>query len=182
MPYAMMLQDESSFVPRLDAVGPLERLAVDQPLVAAYLGGRPVVLAQTDPSVAGRTQRTIPVTISRLRHAIDIERGRDGSYEPSLVDDWPLSHVPIGIGADAPVVAQPVPVQRIGNSWEHKAMRIGIGAVPIAIGAAIGAYTGEPGHRLGRAAVGAVIGVASLPLLALGLVSLLYAHQGEGSR
>lgn len=94
--YSYFQEPTHSIVPRLDAVRATERLAPDEPLVAAYLGGRPVVLARTDPRRTGR-QVTLPVTISRLRRAIDLERGRgDRQFEPSLVDDWPLTHMPIG--------------------------------------------------------------------------------------
>lgn len=91
--------------PVLDAIDPDARLASDQPLVAAYLGGRPVVLARRDPSAIPtgfpRDMMT-PVTVSRLRRAIDIERGRASStFDPSLVDDWPLTHMPIGVGGVA---------------------------------------------------------------------------------
>lgn len=89
-----------SFVPRLDPIGPSRRLDPNAPLTAAWLGGRPVILARPDPSIRRPgvpADLTVPITVSRLRRAIDIERGRaTGPYEPSLIDDWPLSHVPIG--------------------------------------------------------------------------------------
>lgn len=85
--------------PRLDALGPQRRLDPNAPLVAAWLAGRPVVLARPDP----RTRRpgvpadlTIPLSISRLRRAIDIEGDRaTGPFMRSEVDDWPLAFMPM---------------------------------------------------------------------------------------
>lgn len=85
--------------PRLDPIGPRRRIDPNAPLVAAYLGGRPVVLARPDP----RTRRpgeapglTVPLTISRFRRALDLEAGRAvGPFRPSPIDAWPLSHVPL---------------------------------------------------------------------------------------
>jgi hypothetical protein len=35
--------------------------------------------------------------MSRFRRALDIEAGRGTMrYEPSLIDDWPLTHMPFG--------------------------------------------------------------------------------------
>lgn len=78
-----------AFMPVLDALPSNERLPPDQPLVAAYLGGRPVVLAQRDQALTpSHVQMTLPVTISRLRRALDIEADRQSAtYDPSLVDD-----------------------------------------------------------------------------------------------
>jgi hypothetical protein len=83
--------------PRIDQLGPSERLEPEAPLVAAYLGGRPVVLARPEQrGEAYPDQRTVPISISRLRRAIDIEAERaTGPYAPSLVDDFPLTHVPM---------------------------------------------------------------------------------------
>lgn len=86
--------------PKLDPIDPDRRLDPDAPLMHAWLGGRPVVLARVDPRTQPAhlpAQMTVPITVSRLRRAIDIERDRaTGPYVPSLVDDWPLSHMPIG--------------------------------------------------------------------------------------
>jgi len=79
--------------PRLDQLGPNQRLQENTPLVAAYLGGRPVILARPDDrgGPSDLSDRMIPLTISRMRRAIDIEGGRaTGPYVPSLVDDVPL--------------------------------------------------------------------------------------------
>lgn len=91
----------SVLAPRLDAIGPDERLDPDAPVVAAYLGGRPVILARPDPRVSRGpgvpSDLTVPVTVSRFRRALDIEAGRGTMrYEPSLIDDWPVTHLPFG--------------------------------------------------------------------------------------
>jgi len=92
---------EESLTPRFDAIGPNERLDPNAPLVAAYLGGRPVVLARRDPRIRRApgvpSDLTVPVTMSRFRRALDIEAGRGTMrYEPSLIDDWPATHMPFG--------------------------------------------------------------------------------------
>ena len=83
----------------LDQIGPERRIDPDAPLVAAYLGGRPVVLARPfRPGPGEGTDFTVPITLSRLRRAIDIERGRDaGPYAPSMVEDFPLEFMPIAV-------------------------------------------------------------------------------------
>ena len=92
--YAIMRRGSHNIQPRLDAIDPNERLDPDAPLSEAYLAGRPIVLAQQRATTA-QGPRTVPITISRLRRAIDIERGRASpTFEPSLVDDYPLSGLP----------------------------------------------------------------------------------------
>jgi hypothetical protein len=83
--------------PRIDQIGPSRRLEPDAPLVAAYLGGRPVVLARPEQrDQAYPDQETLPISVSRLRRAIDIEADRaTGPFTPSLVDDFPLTHLPM---------------------------------------------------------------------------------------
>ncbi len=83
--------------PMIDQIGPTRRLEPDAPLVAAYLGGRPVVLARPEQrGEAYPEQQTIPISISRLRRAIDIEADRaTGPYTPSMIDDFPLTHTPM---------------------------------------------------------------------------------------
>lgn len=92
--------------PRLDPGDRNRRIAPDAPLVAAYLGDRPIVLARPDPRYnqpGEPARRTIPMTLSRLRRAIDIERGYavEEPFRPSLTEtyplvaeDWPATHVP----------------------------------------------------------------------------------------
>lgn len=93
MRYAVPMSEMNSFVPRLDPIGPRHRIDLEGPLVGAYLGGRPVILARTDPNRPG-IQRTVPITISRFQHAIDLEHGRGGYWDGSTpIDDVPL---PVG--------------------------------------------------------------------------------------
>jgi hypothetical protein len=84
--------------PRFDAIDPDRRLDPHAPPVLAYLEGRPVFLARPDPRYQGpRRGRplTVPLTVSRMRRAYDLDRGLDpGPYEPSLVDDVPLAGTP----------------------------------------------------------------------------------------
>lgn len=99
--FAVFGARKNVILPRLDAIGPQRRLDPNAPLVAAWLGNRPVVLARADPRVRPRrglpSDLTVPLTISRFRRALDIEAGRGTMrYEPSLVDDWPLTHMPYG--------------------------------------------------------------------------------------
>lgn len=81
--------------PRLDPIGPQRRLEQGAPIVAATIGGRPVFLAR--PDERGRRpgdpiDYTVPLTVSRMRRARDIELERaTGPYRPSLVDDVPLN-------------------------------------------------------------------------------------------
>lgn len=76
-----------AIVPRLDAIGPAQRLDPHAPIVYAYLGGRPVALVRPDPRSrrrGGRARVTVPITMSRLEHAYDIERGYDRrAWEPT---------------------------------------------------------------------------------------------------
>jgi hypothetical protein len=51
------------------------RIDPEGPLVAATIGGRPVILARS----YEHPMETVPVTVSRLRKAIDTERGMDTS-------------------------------------------------------------------------------------------------------
>jgi hypothetical protein len=87
-------KDPFAIEPRLDPVRRERRLDPNAPVVEAYLGGRPVVLARMDP----RTRRpgdpadlTVPLTLSRYRHALDVERG----YDPRGWEPTPL----VGLGA-----------------------------------------------------------------------------------
>jgi hypothetical protein len=147
---------ENVIRPRLDAMGPQERIDPEAPLVAAWLEGRPVVLARPDP----RTRRpgmpadlTVPLTISRFRRALDIEAERATSpYEPSLVEQWPLTHMPIayeyGYGQEQFTVAQ---------------AKMGVGIIA---GATIGAGIGLVfGRKRSATFVGAAIGGAAGLLL-----------------
>jgi hypothetical protein len=102
-------QDPHAIMPRLDPLARERRLDVNAPLVGAYLGGRPVVLARPDP----RTRRpgmpsdlTVPLTLSRFQHAIDIERG----YDPRSWEPTPL----VGTGLDALASAGAVYLAAIG--------------------------------------------------------------------
>lgn len=80
--------------PRVDAIRGEQRLDPNAPIVPAYLGGQPVMLARLDPATRPPgmpIDYTVPISVSRLRRAIDIERGYDtGPFEPSLVDDVSL--------------------------------------------------------------------------------------------
>lgn len=89
--------------PRFNPVGPDEPIRTDEPMVAAYLEGRPVLLGQPGYQRAGYpADLTVPFTVSRIRRARDIETGRDAApYEQSMVEDFPLSQAPFilaGIG------------------------------------------------------------------------------------
>jgi len=137
------------FAPRLDPIGQQRRIDETAPLVAAYLGGRPVVLARPDP----RTRRpgepadlTVPVTISRFRRALDIESGRATMrYEPSLIDDWPLTHMPIaGLSQDP-------------GASQHPAVTV----TGIVIGSVVGYALGHwltPGGYVPGEAIGGIVG------------------------
>lgn len=93
--------------PRLDALGPSRRLDAASDLMPAYLGGRPVILARPERLPSDRLQTTVPITVSRLRRAIDIEReGASRTYDPSMADSFPLSHAPASYGQ--PYVTVPV--------------------------------------------------------------------------
>lgn len=73
--------------PRVDAIPPNQRLDHNAPPVMAYLEGRPVFLARPDPRYqSARMGRplTVPLTVSRMQRAYDLERGYDpGPYIPS---------------------------------------------------------------------------------------------------
>lgn len=93
--------------PRVDAIRSEQRLDPYASIVPAYLGGQPVMLARLDPATrpAGMPiDYTVPISVSRLRRAIDIERGYDtGPFEPSLVDDVSLMTSGLtGVGQWAP--------------------------------------------------------------------------------
>lgn len=80
-------QDPFSIEPRFDPLRRERRIDPNAPVTAAYLGGRPVVLAQLDPKTrpAGEPPGlTVPLTVSRFQHAMDIERGYDPrGWEPT---------------------------------------------------------------------------------------------------
>jgi hypothetical protein len=71
-----------------------KRIDVDAPLVGArlYKGARPVVLARMERTRALEPQRTIPVTLSELRHQVDLERGYwdDRRDIPSALIGYPM--------------------------------------------------------------------------------------------
>ncbi len=96
--FAIFGREKNVILPRLDPIGPERRIDPNAPLVAAYLHGRPVVLARPDPLTrrpGDPVDLTVPITLSRLRRGLDIERGRTGMpYMASAIDDWPLTHVP----------------------------------------------------------------------------------------
>lgn len=73
--------------PALDPLSPTRRIDFDAPVVMATIGGRPVVLARPDQRRATADEPfdlTVPLTMSRMRRAVDIERGMDASqYVPS---------------------------------------------------------------------------------------------------
>jgi len=91
MRYGVMTGGPSYAIrPRLDPIAKTRRLdPYGPPPVLAYLEGRPVVLARPDP----RNRRpgvpanlTVPLTLSRYQHALDIERG----YDPAMWEPTPL--------------------------------------------------------------------------------------------
>jgi hypothetical protein len=94
-PYAIFgSKSKHAITPRLDPIGRERRIDPNAPVVAAYLGGRPVVFAQVDPATRRPGEPsglTVPLTISRFRHARDIERG----YDPRGWEPTPL----VGFGA-----------------------------------------------------------------------------------
>jgi hypothetical protein len=139
--------------PRLDALGPNRRLDPHAPPVMAYLEGRPVFLVRPDPRYRrARMGRplTVPLTVSRMQRAYDLERGYDpGPYEPSLVDDVPL---------DTPFAGTSNRSQYIAGGL----MAIGLGAVFGGLaGAVIGDVTAWQGAKVG--------GVAAVGLYAVGV-------------
>jgi len=76
--------------PRLDEIGPQRRIEPDAPILFGTIGGRQVALVR--PRLRNESEDyTIPITMSRLRRALDIEADRAVTpYRPSLVDDVPL--------------------------------------------------------------------------------------------
>ena len=78
-----------AITPRFDALGPDERLDPNAPMLAATIGGRPVMLARPDPRMRGpglTRNYTIPLTMSRLQREYDLEAGRaSATYEPSAL-------------------------------------------------------------------------------------------------
>jgi hypothetical protein len=91
-----MLQRTREHVPYpFDQVPSDEPLDPDAPLTFASWQGRPVVLARREPEyTGGRARVTVPISISRLRRAIDIEGERNTlPYSPSMVDMTPLGGV-----------------------------------------------------------------------------------------
>jgi hypothetical protein len=132
--------------PVLDQLAPERRLERDAPLVAAYLGGRPVVLARPEErSEAYPEDLTIPISLSRLRRAIDIERDRaTGPFVPSLVEDVPLS------GSES-----------LSDCQFAAAVTLGLGALC----AGLAALMAKPKERTRQAALGALTGVGTGALL-----------------
>lgn len=80
-------KDPHAITPRLDPVRRTRRIDPNAPVVAAYLEGRPVMLVRPDPLTRrpGKpADLTIPMTVSRFQHAMDIERGYDARmWEPT---------------------------------------------------------------------------------------------------
>lgn len=108
--FAIFGREKGVILPRLDPIGPERRIDPNAPLVPAFLAGRPVVLARPDPLTrrpGEPVDLTVPITISRLRRGLDIERGRTGmDFMASAIDDWPLTHVPMvydysGVGSSS---------------------------------------------------------------------------------
>ncbi|MHC4814353.1 MAG: hypothetical protein ACYTFN_14760 [Planctomycetota bacterium] len=103
-------------MPNLDALGPQQRIDPREPVVAAYLGGRPVVLARPDQRRGGRNI-TVPVTLSRFRREFDLQSGRASpTYDPSLIDDWPLTHLPFGATVEA----------MVSKNWQYATLGLGV--------------------------------------------------------
>lgn len=73
--------------PELDPISIERRLDFEAPMLMATIGGRPVVLARPGQRQAPPGEPfdvTVPVTMSRMQRAIDVERGRDAyQYVPS---------------------------------------------------------------------------------------------------
>jgi hypothetical protein len=115
-------------------------------MVFATIGGRPVVLARPDQrhgSPDEPVDLTVPITMSRLRRAVDIERDRAAyPYVPSLVDDVPLGEL----------------------SDSAKGNLVGLGIVSGGIAALV--------FRRNRLLAGVVAGVG-VPLAFYGLVSYI---------
>jgi hypothetical protein len=89
-------KDPHAITPRFDPISRERRIDPNEPTVAAYLGGRPVVFAQLDPASRRPGEPAdlmVPLTVSRFQHAMDIERG----YDPRGWEPTPL----VGFGAPA---------------------------------------------------------------------------------
>lgn len=73
--------------PALDPISTTRRIDFDAPMLLATIGGRPVVLARPDQRRASAHEPadlTVPLTMSRFRRAIDIERDMVAApYVPS---------------------------------------------------------------------------------------------------
>lgn len=83
----------------IDELPPDERLDPDAPLEFAMWQGEPVAIARRDPRITGRFGLSVPISISRLRRALDIEADRaTGPYVRSAVETAPL----YGISAEHP--------------------------------------------------------------------------------
>jgi hypothetical protein len=77
---------------------PSDRLDFDSPLVAATIGGRPVILGSAKYRFdSSGEQVMVPMTESRFQHAIDIENQRFvepwrpsllSGFDPLQVDSW----------------------------------------------------------------------------------------------
>jgi hypothetical protein len=89
-------RDPHAITPRFDPIDRERRIDPNAPVTAAYLGGRPVVFAEVDPATRRPGEPaglTVPLTVSRFQHAMDIERG----YDPRGWEPTPL----VGFGAPA---------------------------------------------------------------------------------
>lgn len=62
--------------PPFDVLPEQQRLEETQPVVAAYIGERPVFLSMPDVATSGGRRRTIPLTVPRMRRQRDIYYGR----------------------------------------------------------------------------------------------------------
>lgn len=62
--------------PPFDALPEQQRLEQTQPVVAAYIGDRPVYLSMPDVETSGGRRRTVPLTVPRMRRQRDIYYGR----------------------------------------------------------------------------------------------------------
>ena len=75
--------------PAFDQIDHARRIDFDAPMVFGTIGGRQVVLARPDQRRASPDEPvdvTVPLTMSRLQRAIDIEHSRAvGPYKPSLL-------------------------------------------------------------------------------------------------
>lgn len=82
--------------PDIDPIGPERRVDFDKPVQYAYLGGRLVALARPLQKGGARPGEpynlTVPLSVSRMRRAVDIEldRSATGPFVPSAL---------VGVGA-----------------------------------------------------------------------------------